>query len=89
MPPHTTIVLPAFNEEEALPVVVADIRSVLGPDADILVVDDGSSDGTVAAARQLGCAVEVHTTNRGNHPGRLSKGVTVVVTSMTTQPSAR
>ena len=28
MPPHTTIVLPAFNEEEALPVVVDDIRTV-------------------------------------------------------------
>ena len=65
MPPHTTIVLPAFNEEEALPVVVKDIRSVLGSDADILVVDDGSSDGTADAARQLGCAVEVHPTNRG------------------------
>ena len=51
MPPHTTIVLPAFNEEEALPVVVDDIRSVLGSDADILVVDDGSSDGTADAAR--------------------------------------
>ena len=57
MPPHTTIVLPAFNEEEALPVVVDDIRSVLGSDADILVVDDGSSDGTADAARQLGCSV--------------------------------
>lgn len=65
MPPHTTIVLPAFNEEEALPVVVKDIRSVLGSDADILVVDDGSSDGTADAARQLGCTVEIHPTNRG------------------------
>ena len=65
MPPHTTIVLPSFNEEEALPVVVADIRSVLGTDADILVVDDGSSDGTANVARDLGCAVEVHATNRG------------------------
>ncbi|MGB5730804.1 MAG: glycosyltransferase family 2 protein, partial [Acidimicrobiia bacterium] len=65
MPPHTTIVLPAFNEEEALPVVVDDIRSVLGPDADILVVDDGSTDRTADVARQLGCAVEVHAVNRG------------------------
>ena len=65
MPPHTTIVLPAFNEEEALPVVVDDIRSVLGPDADILVVDDGSSDGTADVARKLGCSVEAHSLNRG------------------------
>ena len=45
---QATIVLPAFDEEEALPVVVEDIRSVLGPDADIVVVDDGSTDDTAA-----------------------------------------
>jgi hypothetical protein len=65
VPPQTTIILPAFNEAEALPVVVDDIRSVLGPDADILVVDDGSSDGTADAARRLGCTVAVHESNRG------------------------
>lgn len=65
MSSHTTIILPAFNEEEALPVVVEDIRSVLGDDADILVVDDGSSDGTADIARELGCSVSAHDTNRG------------------------
>lgn len=65
MPGHATIVLPAFDEEEALPVVVEDIRSVLGPDADIVVVDDGSSDGTAAIAKRLGCTLTVHDVNRG------------------------
>jgi hypothetical protein len=31
----------------------------------------------------------IQTTTVGSQAGRLSKGVTVVVTSMTTQPSAR
>ncbi len=62
---HPTIVLPAYDEEQALPVVVEDIRSVLGPDADIVVVDDGSADGTAAVARRLGCRLTVHDVNRG------------------------
>jgi dolichol-phosphate hexosyltransferase len=62
---HATIVLPAFDEAEALPLVVEDIRSVLGPDADIVVVDDGSSDGTAGVAERLGCRLTVHEVNRG------------------------
>ena len=44
------VVMPAFNEEQSLPAVLADVRLAL-PDADILVVDDGSTDGTARAAR--------------------------------------
>lgn len=62
---HATIVLPAYDEEEALPVVVGDIRSVLGPDADIVVVDDGSTDGTALVAERLGCRLTIHEVNRG------------------------
>jgi glycosyltransferase involved in cell wall biosynthesis len=62
---HATIVLPAFDEAEALPLVVDDIRSVLGPDADIVVVDDGSSDDTADVAQRLGCRLTVHAVNRG------------------------
>ena len=62
---QATIVLPAFDEEEALPVVVEDIRSVLGPDADIVVVDDGSTDDTAAVAKRLGVSLAVHEVNRG------------------------
>ena len=44
--------IPAHNEAKNLPAVVAEIRSHR-PDMDILVVDDGSTDGTVAVLERL------------------------------------
>jgi hypothetical protein len=41
------IIVPAFNEESTLPRVLYDLRRVL-PGADIVVVDDGSTDGTAS-----------------------------------------
>jgi glycosyltransferase involved in cell wall biosynthesis len=52
----TLIVIPALNEEEALPAVLEELRATL-PDVDVLVVDDGSTDGTAAVARALGVKV--------------------------------
>jgi hypothetical protein len=52
----TLIIIPAYNEEESLPGVIRDIRSHVSG-ADILVVNDGSRDGTARAARSLGVTV--------------------------------
>jgi glycosyltransferase involved in cell wall biosynthesis len=49
----TLIVIPAFNESESLPGVIDEIRMHV-PHADVLVVDDGSTDGTSDVARALG-----------------------------------
>lgn len=49
----TLIVIPAFNESESLPVVIDEIRRLV-PGVDVLVVDDGSTDGTSDIARALG-----------------------------------
>lgn len=48
------IVIPAYNEGENLPATVADVRGYL-PHAEILVVDDGSTDNTASVAKELGC----------------------------------
>jgi glycosyltransferase involved in cell wall biosynthesis len=44
------LILPAYNEEDALPGVLAELRATV-PEFDVLVVDDGSTDGTAAVAR--------------------------------------
>ncbi|WP_435739077.1 glycosyltransferase family 2 protein [Cellulosimicrobium sp. PMB13] len=50
------VILPAWNEEEALPGVLVDLRARLAG-ADILVVNDGSTDATGRVARQGGAMV--------------------------------
>jgi dolichyl-phosphate beta-glucosyltransferase len=50
--PSLSIVIPAYNEERRLPPTLAAVRAYLDarayPDAEIIVVDDGSRDGTAA-----------------------------------------
>ncbi len=50
------IVIPAYNEEPRIRGVIANIREHV-PDAGILVVDDGSTDGTAEAAGMAGAWV--------------------------------
>jgi len=53
-------VIPAFNEEHALPGVIEDLRTVskaMGLDFQIMVVDDGSDDHTSAVAISSGVRV--------------------------------
>lgn len=52
----TLIVMPALNEEESVGAVVAEVFSKL-PGVSVLVVDDGSTDRTVARARDAGATV--------------------------------
>lgn len=57
------IVMPAYNAEKTLERTLADIdRSWVD---EIILVDDGSSDGTVELARHLGLRVFVHEKNTG------------------------
>ena len=49
-------IVPAFNEEESVPTVIDEIRA-FDRDFDVVVVDDGSTDGTAAAAAGLGAHV--------------------------------
>ena len=57
------VVMPAFNAERTLRQTTAEIdRSVVD---DVVLVDDASSDETVAVARELGLHQVVHPQNRG------------------------
>ena len=62
--PDTLIFVPAWNEEASLPAVLAELRGEL-PGADVLVVDDGSTDRTAEVARAAGAEVVSFPANRG------------------------
>lgn len=48
--PDFSIVIPLYNEEENLPILQREIRDALaGLDYELILVDDGSTDGTVKA----------------------------------------
>ena len=68
-PAHDTLVfIPAWNEEQNLRAVLDELHGEL-PDADVLVVDDGSTDRTAAIARELGAEVLSFGENRGLQAG--------------------
>jgi dolichol-phosphate mannosyltransferase len=52
MPGRTLIIIPTYNERENLPLITAAVHEQL-PAADILIVDDGSPDGTGQLADDL------------------------------------
>ncbi|MBI5709175.1 MAG: glycosyltransferase family 2 protein [Candidatus Eisenbacteria bacterium] len=58
------VIVPAHDEEESLPRTLAEVRAV-APAVDLLVVDDGSRDGTARAARAGGVPVVRHPVNLG------------------------
>ena len=65
---ETLVFIPAWNEEHGLPAVLEEVRREL-PDVDVLVVDDGSTDRTVAVAKAHGADVLSFGENRGLRAG--------------------
>jgi glycosyltransferase involved in cell wall biosynthesis len=64
-----SIIIPAYNEEKRLPATLSTVKAYLGATswefAEIVVVDDGSRDGTVELALQAGARVLRNPGNRG------------------------
>ena len=64
----TLVFIPAWNEEENLPAVLDGLHAAI-PDADVLVVDDGSTDRTAEVSRAHGAEVYSLGVNRGLRVG--------------------
>lgn len=58
------VVIPAYNEADRVAATVAAAAGLPGADV-VVVVDDGSRDGTARVARQAGASVLRHARNRG------------------------
>jgi rSAM/selenodomain-associated transferase 2 len=62
--PTLSIVIPTLDAASSLPATIASVREVA--DAELIVTDGGSSDGTVACARALGAVVVTAPRGRGS-----------------------
>jgi biofilm PGA synthesis N-glycosyltransferase PgaC len=78
-----TVIIPAYNEEATIAETVASLlQQTRRPDR-VLVVDDGSTDGTAAAAREAGAEVLTPPRNTGSKAGAQSFALQFVDTDLT------
>lgn len=72
--PWLSIIIPAFNVEEYLPTCVESINPSSHPDIEVVVVDDGSTDGTAALcdafAAEYANVKAIHRENKGASAAR-------------------
>lgn len=57
--PDISVIIPAYNREDVLPVTLRSLLRQTLPAAEIIVVDDGSTDGTAEVAESFGESVRV------------------------------
>jgi glycosyltransferase involved in cell wall biosynthesis len=85
---QASVVIPAYNEAESAGETVRAVREVLtgsGIEGEIILVDDGSTDGTAAIAEEAGAVVISHGENLGYGVAlktgiRHSQSETIVIT---------
>ena len=63
--PACTVIIPAYNEEEGLGVVLDKLFNTVDESYEVIVVDDGSTDRTKEIASRFPCEVISHGINRG------------------------
>jgi glycosyltransferase involved in cell wall biosynthesis len=75
--PHVSVIIPAYNAEAFIVDTVNSVLNQTFQDLEIIVVDDGSKDGTVAALAQFGGHVRVHQQANGGVARARNTGVSL------------
>jgi len=74
--PPVSVVVPAYNEELGVGPAVRSLAASDYPELEIIVVDDGSTDGTAAAVEALGLpSVRLIRQQNGGKPSALNTGI--------------
>lgn len=60
-----SVVVPVYNEKKNILVLLNKIKSSIANEDEIIVIEDGSSDGTLDTIKNFGCKVIVHSQNLG------------------------
>lgn len=71
--PDLSIIIPAYNEESRLPDTLAKIAAYTASSprtVEILVVDDGSTDGTAAAVKKMSEHLAIRVVSNGTNRGK-------------------
>lgn len=68
-PPGVTVLIPAYNERDSIADTIRSLQEQTTPPAEIIVIDDCSSDGTGDAARACGVTVVRPRQNTGSKAG--------------------
>jgi glycosyltransferase involved in cell wall biosynthesis len=74
-PPLVSVIIPVFNGERYLAAALDSVLAQTYPNLEILVVDDGSSDRSVAIARGYGDRVQVFTRPNGGPAAARNSGL--------------
>jgi glycosyltransferase involved in cell wall biosynthesis len=69
-----SIVIPCYNEKDLLPQLVSLVKTAPVSDREIILVDDGSTDGTTEIIRN---SIEKEVTKVIYHPGNMGKGAAI------------
>jgi cellulose synthase/poly-beta-1,6-N-acetylglucosamine synthase-like glycosyltransferase len=81
--PGVTVLIPAYNEAESIRDTIRSVLAQTVPAAEIIVIDDFSSDGTGDVARALGVTVVRPPANTGSKAGAQNFALTQVTTEFT------
>jgi poly-beta-1,6-N-acetyl-D-glucosamine synthase len=75
-----TVLIPAYNEAESVADTILSLKAQTVPPAEIIVIDDCSTDGTGAIAERLGVRVVRPETNTGSKAGAQNHALPLVRT---------